>query len=709
MSETASAPASKLPAKLPPLREELQLHTAAPYSDGSPAWVIQDPVNNRFYRIGWLEFELLSRWSLASAESVLAATASETLLSPQADELEALYTFLLHNQLLTIHEISHTRELVARYRANTQNRLTWLLHHYLFFRIPIFHPAELLQRAKPWTNWIFSRFTALTVTALSLLGLILTARQWDVFVSSFVDTLSPGGLLAYMLALAVTKSLHELGHAVTATRYGLRVAHMGVAFLVLWPMLYTDTGESWRLSDNRQRLRIASAGIITELALAGLATLAWHLTADGDLKQALLFLATTAWVMTLALNMSPFMRFDGYFILSDALDMPNLHERSFAIARAALRNTLLGWKEPEPEAFSPRQRRAMIVFATATWLYQMSLFIGIAIAVYFMFFKLLGIFLFAVELAWFVILPLWRELKVWHQRRHEILAYRKRLTVTVAGALLLVALIPWRYQIQGDGYAHPAQIHTFYSPLAAHLLENPANQISVASGQPIFTLEQPELAYRTSLANASIDALGSQLRGLSALPDGEERRSILNSQRALHTAEAQAQADEVARLVLSAPFAGILTDLDSELAPGTWVGQHKALATLISPEQWQAEILINQDSLSRVSKAASVRFYPEGSRLFPLAGQVIDIERVRTNTLPHALLSSQHGGNIPVIPNQEGLTPRDALYRVRVALSDKPDTLKILRGTAVIEGKPESWLVGALKPVLIILLRELSF
>ena len=211
VSETAYAPASKLPAQLPPLREELQLHAAAPYSDGSPAWVIQDPVNNRFYRIGWLEFELLSRWSLASAESVLSATASETLLSPQADELEALYAFLLQNQLLTIHEISHTRELVARFRASTQNRLTWLLHHYLFFRIPIFHPADLLQAAKPWTNWIFSRFMALTVTALSLLGLILTARQWDVFVSSFVDTLSPGGLLAYMLALAVTKSLSSLG------------------------------------------------------------------------------------------------------------------------------------------------------------------------------------------------------------------------------------------------------------------------------------------------------------------------------------------------------------------------------------------------------------------------------------------------------------------------------------------------------------------
>ena len=131
-------------------------------------------------------------------------------------------------------------------------------------------------------------------------------------------------------------------------------------------------------------------------------------------------------------------------------------------------------------------------------------------------------------------------------------------------------------------------------------------------------------------------------------------------------------------------------------------------AALGDPQGWPHPVIYIGRLISFLEKKVR-SFYPEGQRLFPLAGQVIDIERVRTNTLPHALLSSQHGGNIPVIPNPEGLTPRDTLYRVRVALSDKPDTLKILRGTAVIEGKPESWLVSALKPVLIILLRELSF
>ena len=698
-----------LPASLPALREDLQLHPGAPHADGSPAWVIQDPVSNAFYRIGWLEFELLSRWSIGEPQAILTATANETLLQPSIEELESLYGFLLQSQLLTVHDVQYTRSLVARFQKAKVNRINWLLHHYLFFRIPIIHPAETLRQMLPWLDWIFSRSTAWAVVGASALGLVLTARQWDVFASSFLDTLSPGGLLGYLVALAVAKSLHELGHALTATRYGLRVAHMGVAFVVMWPMLYTDTGESWRLSDRHQRLRISAAGIISELALAGLATLAWNLTGDGDLKQALFFLATTAWVISLGLNASPFMRFDGYFILSDALDMPNLHERASALARTAVRNTLLGWQEPDPEPMPIGRRRALITFAIVTWFYRLVVFFGIAVAVYFMFFKLLGILLFAVEIAWFIVMPLWRELKVWHARRNEISAYRKRLTAAVGAVLLLIALVPWGYQVQANGLAQPTQTHVFYSPLPARLLERPAATGPVAAGATVFALAQPEMAYRSAVASASVEALSTQLRGLAGLSDGEEKRAGLVNQAAMHGAEVQAQADEAERLALTAPFAGVLTDLDPDLAPGVWVSPRQPLAMLVAPDRWQAELLIGQKDLARVRRNATVHFFPEGDKLHPLAGTVVDIAAARTTQLPHLLLSSQHGGTIPVIPDERGLTPRDALYRVRVQLKQAPPGLKILRGEAVIEGQPESWLVERLKPIMIVLIRELGF
>ena len=114
------------------------------------------------------------------------------------------------------------------------------------------------------------------------------------------------GISGFMLALVISKICHELGHALVATHFRVRVSHMGIALVVLWPMLYTDTSESWKLRSSRQRLAVSTAGIAVEMALAGLATLAWALLDDGPLRQAALYLATTGWALSLALNASPF-------------------------------------------------------------------------------------------------------------------------------------------------------------------------------------------------------------------------------------------------------------------------------------------------------------------------------------------------------------------------------------------------------------------
>ena len=700
----------ELPDTLPPVRQDLRLHAGAPNHDGSPAWTIQDPVNNLFYRIGWVEFELLSRWHAGSPQALLASAQAETLLQPSAEELQALLRFLAENHLLALRGQSATEQLLTAYRKSRLGRLQWLLHHYLFFRIPLWHPDRWLQRALPWVQWVYRPATAWTVLGLSLLGLILTFRQFDTFAASLVDTLSPGGLLGYLLALAVTKSLHELGHAFTATRYGVRVAHTGVAFLVLWPMLYTDTGESWRLHDRRQRLAIASAGILSELAVAGLATLAWNLAEPGDLRQSLFFLATTAWLLSLTLNASPFMRFDGYFILSDLLDLPNLHERSFALARTWLRNRLLGWEDPDPEDFPPVRRRSLIAFAIATWLYRLLLFLGIAVAVYYFFFKLLGIVLFIVEIWWFVARPIANELRVWKTRQAEIRPSHKRRAALAALAAFIVALVPWDLSVRATAWAHAEDSHLIYSPLPARILDAPDQAgTALALQAPLFALENPEARLRARVGTAGSEALGLQLAGIAALPDGEEKRRTLEEQQALRSAEATAGKEELARLQLTAPTAGVLADLDPEARPGVWVSPRQPLATVVAPETWTAEALVGQHDLPRLTAGDTVRFYPEDNPLFPLHGRIESIDGTRLAGLPHPMLSSRHGGSLAVLADAQGLTPRDALYRVRVRLEGHPDRLAVRRGTAVIDAAPRSWLVEAGKSLLVVLIREASF
>lgn len=381
------------PQPLPALRDELQLFEAARNHDGTPAWIIQDPVNNRFFRIGWLEFEMLVHWSGNDVATLIRAINESTPLNVTPADVRQMLSFLSDNQLLRLDRPADVANAAQQKARQRRSPVEWLVHNYLFFRVPLVRPQAALARLKPWLERVNMAWVALVVGLLTLAGLYLVSRQWDQFTHTLIDHFTWTGLLGYGVALLLAKTVHEMGHALVATRYGVRVAHMGVAFLVMFPMLYTDTGESWRLPSSRQRLAIASAGIGIELALAGVCTLLWSLTPDGALRNGVFFLATTSWVMTLAINASPFMRFDGYFILSDLLDMPNLHQRSGALARVWLRRVLLGWNDPWPEHQTPGRRRALIAFALTTWVYRLVVFLGIALMVYLFFFKALGIVL----------------------------------------------------------------------------------------------------------------------------------------------------------------------------------------------------------------------------------------------------------------------------------------------------------------------------
>ena len=259
---------------LPKIREELKLLPAATNHDGSPAWMIQDPVNNRFFRIGWLDFEILSRWHYTFTQKMIASVSDETTLTIDAEDIKGLVYFLDQNNLLQADDSAKVNRLSQRANEAKSSAFNWLLHHYLFFRVPLVRPQVFLAKLLQFISWIYTPTFALIICIITLLGLFLVMRQWEVFASTFVDQLSWQGVFGFTLALIFAKTLHEMGHALTATRYGVRVAHMGVAFLVMFPMLYTDTSESWKLSNHKQRLAIASAGIITELALTGLATLA---------------------------------------------------------------------------------------------------------------------------------------------------------------------------------------------------------------------------------------------------------------------------------------------------------------------------------------------------------------------------------------------------------------------------------------------------
>lgn len=689
----------------PALREDLRLGEAASGKDGEPSWMIQDTVLNRFYRVGWLEFECLIRWEKPPAQ-ICEEITEQTALRPELDQILDFRRFLEQNELLR-----PTPEMLARLQQRDRSGgwLTWRwwLHHYLFFRIPLLRPQRLLGRLVKWLDWLFTPVTPIVVVVLSLLGIVLVLQQWDTFTSAVVESFSTDGLLSFALALVVAKTLHELAHALVATRLGLRVAHMGIAFVVLWPMLYTDTGESWKLRSSRQRLAIASAGILCELSLAGLATLGWALSDPGPLRNALLYLATTSWVLSLGLNASPFMRFDGYFILSDLLDFPNLHLRASALARVGLRRTLLGLDEAWPEPFSAAKRRMLIAFEFVTWVYRLVLFLGIAVTVYLFFFKLLGVFLFMVEVSWFIMMPVVRELKYWWANRSRIRPNRKVMLGVVAAAFLLLIAVPWRTHVHAEGVARTERQLRVFVPFPARVkLIHPVGLVQ--PDDTLMVMEEPDIASHVQGSEAGMRGYEARLAGLIADASGLEQQTATRERLRVQYEEAQAARSEIARLVLRAPFAGRWMDVDPQWQAGQWINPKEPVGVLIDPSRWQVDAYVKQDDVPRLAAGDNARFYPIGQST-PIEGRVVAIDTTRVRALPYPMLASRYKGPVTVAADRETLTPNPPMFHVLVQLDHAPPGLWETRGQLQIDGNRRSLLIEGGTHLIAAMVRESGF
>lgn len=692
---------------LPALRGELSLHPGPAEPDGAPTWTIRDPVRNRFFRLSWPAFEILSRWGAGDPAAVAAQVRDETTLDPDEDDVADIARFLVANQLTQPQGTQDTRRLIARAEAERQSWFHWLLHHYLFFRIPLVRPDRWLGASLPLVRWLGSGwFRAATVAALGL-GVILAGRQWDLFAVSLVDTLSLSGLVSYGIALSVVKVIHELAHAYTAKTHGGRVPSMGVAFLVMWPVLYTDVNDTWLMPERRKRLQVGSAGIVAELTVAAWATLAWTFLPEGPWKQGAFVLATLTWVSSLVINLSPFMRFDGYFIAMDALEMPNLHPRAFAMATWWLREMLFGLGGPPPEPLSAARRHALVAFAVAVWVYRLVLFLGIAVLVYHFFIKAVGVVLFVVEIGWFVVLPIWNEMRRWGQMKAAILAGRRvRWTLGAAGGALLVALIPWQSTVEAPAVLKPARTKDLYLPFPARL-----DAVAVVQGQrveagaelmrfssPDLELRKAATAARIAGRRAALDAatLDPLLRGQAGVAQEDLRKA---------EAELAALVAESARLVLVAPENGFVYDLLPGIAPGDWLSPRQALGIVVADAPPVAVAYVAESDLSRIAPDAEARFVPVIPEQGRRSGRVSRVDPAPTKVLADESLASIHHGPIPSRVVGRQVVPDGAVTRVTVTLDGSPPAHETM-GTLTVAAERSS-LVGRLaRSVLIVLIRE---
>jgi putative peptide zinc metalloprotease protein len=699
---------------LPVLRHDLQLVEGPVALDGSPSWIIVDSLRNKYFSIGWTAFQLLSRWPVGKASLLIERIKKESTLDIHYPEIQSLLSFLYANSLTLDPASGSSNDYYEQYLASKPNFLVWLVHNYLFIKLPLVKPTKFLRKTLVYVEPLFSSTTASLIALVGMIGLYIIGRQWDTFTSTFLYFFNLQGLIFYFISLVFIKMLHELAHAYTAIRYGCQVPTMGIAFLVMFPILYTDTSDTWRVKSAKARVHVGAAGMIMELYIACIATFCWGFLPDGILKSAAFILATTSWIMSLAINLNCLMRFDGYYILSDLLGIQNLQKRAFEIGKWRLTELLFGLKLRPPEALPASMIKKLYIYAWCVSVYRFFLFIGIAVLVYYMFFKLLGIILFLIEIIWFIVLPVFKLIQGWWELREKIIRRRRFYITATLFIILIVALIyPWNTSIIVPAVYESQKKTTLYSSAPGYIKENLLKKgKAVKKNEVLMSLISPKLEFEIATTQKEIDILRFQANRIAASSEELSNIQVIIQQLQESRSRLEGLYEKQAQFIIRAPIDGVIYDMEESLHKDRWINPKLPIATIVQPEKPAIEGVVSEADLSRINTHASARFIPDNPQLESIWAYVQDIELANLKTLNMPALASIYGGKVPVqFDDSQQLVPDKSVYRVRFTVSpvESIRVEQIVRGVVHIEGEAESFIERMYKIVASVLIRESGF
>ncbi len=678
---------------------------------GFPGVTVTDPVRGSYFRLSWPESGILLLWQDSGSVEELCRRLAETYgVATSADEIAAVASFAFVNQLTEADQSGGWQRYATLHAAGRHGWLRTLVHGYLFFRIPLLHPEGMLRNLLPRLSFVYVRSFWMALAAFALLGVYLATRQWTAIVSAAQDVLRLEGLHIYAAAILGLKAIHELGHGLTTVRHGCRVPSMGIAVMLGMPVLYTDTSDSWRLWRRSERLAIVFAGVAAELIVATLAILLWTFLTDGMLRQICFALATTSIVLSIAVNLNPFMRFDGYFALSDYLGIANLQSRSFQLAIWKLREVLFDLRHRVPELVPARTMRVLITYAILTALYRLFLFLGIAAIVYVMFGKAIGILLGVFEIVVFIGLPIAREFGAWWQLRHEIMARRRvRWAAGTFVASLAFLFIPWISTVEVPAVLVARNEEAIHLPFSARIasIDVVDGQI-VEAGDLLFKATAVDLEHQRNKALLEQRVLEFQSNRLHASDKEREGRVIIESKLARAREKFDSIERQLEQLVIRAPFAGRIVDVDPEISAGLWLNQKHQLARLVSVGGLRVKGLVSHAEVGRVSNGARAVFVPDDAAASRRFVALTSIAPAGNGRLVEQILADRHGGSIAVSEERGEVRTRQGWFEVTFDSNDDRQG-PLVRGIARVDAEAVSPALLLWRQVARVLVREHGF
>ncbi len=645
---------------------------------GEKWYLLHDPFNNRFFRLRPEAYAFVVR---LRPDRTVDQVWEECLQrdpdrAPGQDDVINLLAQLYFANLL-YHELPpDSAKLFERYHRRKQKELKSRLFSIMFFRLPLFDPERLLKRFMPVIRLLVSPGAALIWLMTVALAAKVVIDNFGAAAAQAEGILAPGNLLILYLCLVLVKTMHEFGHAIVCKRFGGEVHTMGVMLVVFTPLPYMDATSSWSFRSRWQRALVGAAGMIFEIFTASLAVFVWAFTGPGMIHSIAYNMIFIASVSTVIFNANPLLRYDGYYILSDLIDIPNLHTRARMQLRHIVERYIFGCRDSISPAMGLSEASWLSVFGLLGGIYRVVVYTAIILFVADRF-LLAGLIMALFCVISWVIAPLFR-FATYLLSDPRLGRTRPRAIAVSLGCLAIVLIflsvvpLPNRFRspgvLEAVDYVRvannaPGFVKTVMVPSGA----------DVVAGTPLMELTDHELDLEIRAVNAQLqETLALQMWAVhQETAELEPIRNRLETiEKKLENLQEQRQS-----LVVRARDGGIWVSPHSKEMVGTWIARGSEVGVIVNQNAFRFSAVVSQDEASRLFggeiRDAEVRLVGQGDkRLKAYNYKFIPFQHEK---LPSAALGWSGGGEVPLsVRDETGLQAAEPFFLIYASLNQQP-------------------------------------
>jgi len=644
---------------------------------GKAWYVVRNRLNGKNHRFNAAAYALIGQMDGQRTTQEIWNNSAETMAEeiPSQDEMIRLLGQLHDADLIQGDILPSTTEMFRNIEKDQGQGWKQRISNPFSLRFPLFDPDRFLDKCQFLTRILFTRSMFILWLIMVLTAVVATVLNWSDLSGSALDQLySPTNLLVIWLSYPLIKILHEFGHALAVKKWGGEVHEMGIILLALTPLPYVDATASASFPEKRQRITVAAMGMMVELSLASIALFIW-LNVETGLVSALAYnVMLISGISTLLFNGNPLLRYDGYYILADLLEIPNLGQRSNRYLGYLMQRLLLKNHNSTSPVTAPGEAVWFAIYGPLSFCYRILVMIGLVWLVSGRFF-FIGILIALWGVISLMIIPAVRSttrfLNTPTARQH-----RTRLQLggggilLLAGLLLFVLPLPLRTLAQGVIWLPEQAAIRAGTDCEVVKVLIPTGQ-KVHKGEPLLSGSDPFLESKIAVYQARLTELHAKYHG-EPLNERVKRRIMLD-QIELVEGDLQQLLERQEKLQICSPADGKFVLINDQNLPGHFVKQGELLGFIIAEHRPTIRTIVSQKNIGLVRERVTgieIRLADQTDKT--LQANIKRIVPAASQQLPSAALGTAGGGNIPVDPNDsEGLRALESHFQLDLNLPDE--------------------------------------